>query len=57
MKAIKNAGLLGVGLVSFAVLGPFAIFPAIAGLAYISKLAEGYHEVYQTELEPAEVTA
>ncbi len=38
MKALKVVGLGGLGLISFAVLGPFAIFPALVGLAYIAKI-------------------
>ncbi len=56
MKA-KELGLMGLGLVGFMALGPFAIFPALAGLAYISRLGAGYHEVYTGEIEAGKATA
>ena len=54
MKGLKELGLLGLGLLGFMVLGPFAIIPAIAGLAFISRMGTAYHTATEKE-EAAEL--
>ena len=51
MKGLKEMILLGLGLVGFMVLGPFAIIPAIAGLVFISRMGTAYHTANETEIE------
>ena len=51
MKGLKELALLGLGLVGFMVLGPFAIIPALAGLAFISRMGTAYHTSKETEFE------
>jgi len=51
MKGFKELILLGLGLIGIMVLGPFAIIPAIAGLAFISRMGTAYHTAQETEHE------
>ena len=49
MKGLKELVLLVLGLVGFMVLGPFAIIPALAGLAFIARMGTAYHSVSDAE--------
>ncbi len=57
MKGLKEMLLIGAGLVGFMVLGPFAIIPALAGLAFISRMGTAYHTAKETEGEVAPATS
>ncbi|HFC98107.1 MAG TPA: hypothetical protein ENJ40_06595 [Thermosulfurimonas dismutans] len=51
MKGLKELILVVLGLVAFMVLGPFAIIPAIAGLAFISRMGTALHTSTKEEKE------
>ena len=51
MKGLKELILVILGLVGFMVLGPFAIIPAIAGLAFIARMGTAYHSSTEMEKE------
>ena len=51
MKGLGKIVLVILGLVAFMALGPFAIFPAVAGLVFISRMGTALHTSTEQEKE------